>query len=148
VSRDDLATLRRLQEEFAADLASLRSRVDNLEARSAELQVNQFHHYQAYRSSNLCREWGGFSGSRIVDPTGALISDEDPNATILYRAALDLNTSFSGTDLLKIRLDTAIAVMITRGFFGAYVRQCPEFLLNRPDPVSSGLVGCTIPLPV
>jgi len=37
-----------------------------------------------------------FSGSRIVDPTGALISDEDPNATILYRAALDLNTSFSG----------------------------------------------------
>jgi len=46
------------------------------------------------------------SAARIVDPTGALISDEDPNATILYRAALDLNTSFSGTDLLKIRLDT------------------------------------------
>jgi len=78
VSRDDLATLRRLQEEFAADLASLRSRVDNLEARSAELQVNQFSTTtKAYRSSNLCREWGGFSGSRIVDPTGALISDED-----------------------------------------------------------------------
>jgi len=84
VSRDDLATLRR--EEFAADLASLRSRVDNLEARSAELQVNQFSTYQAYRSSNLCREWGWLQPRALLIP-GALISDEDPNATILYRAA-------------------------------------------------------------
>jgi len=61
---------------------------------------------------------GVASGSRIVDPTGALISDEDPNATILYRAALDLNTSFSGTDLLKIRLDTGSnRGMITRRDF-------------------------------
>ncbi len=29
-----------------------------------------------------------------------------PNATVLYRVSLDLDTSFQGTDLLKIRLDT------------------------------------------
>jgi len=40
VSRDDLATLRRLQEEFAADLASLRSREPG--SPLGELQVNQF----------------------------------------------------------------------------------------------------------
>jgi len=41
VTREDLATLQRLQEEFAAELATLRGRVDTLEARSA-LEANQF----------------------------------------------------------------------------------------------------------
>lgn len=47
---------------------------------------------------------GGFSGERIIAPTGAVITDEDPNATFIYRLSLDLNTSFSGEDLLKIKL--------------------------------------------
>ncbi|MEM7580986.1 MAG: iron uptake porin, partial [Cyanobacteria bacterium P01_A01_bin.80] len=42
VSREDLATLQRLQEEFSAELATLRGRVDALEARTAELEANQF----------------------------------------------------------------------------------------------------------
>ncbi|GAA6618571.1 iron uptake porin [Scytonema sp. NUACC26] len=42
VKREDLATLQRLQEEFAAELATLRGRVDAVEARTAELEVNQF----------------------------------------------------------------------------------------------------------
>ena len=37
VTREDLATLQRLQEEFSAELATLRGRVDALEARTAEL---------------------------------------------------------------------------------------------------------------
>jgi len=40
VTREDLATLQRLQEEFAAELATLRGRVDTLEARSAELEAS------------------------------------------------------------------------------------------------------------
>ena len=40
--RQDLLTLQRLQEEFAAELAALRGRVDVLEARTAELEANQF----------------------------------------------------------------------------------------------------------
>jgi hypothetical protein len=42
ISKGDLATLARLQEEFAAELATLRGRVDALEARTAELEANQF----------------------------------------------------------------------------------------------------------
>jgi hypothetical protein len=42
VSRADLETLKKLQEEFAAELAGLRGRVDALEARTAELEANQF----------------------------------------------------------------------------------------------------------
>lgn len=40
--RQDLQTIQRLQEEFAAELAALRGRVDSLEARAAELEANQF----------------------------------------------------------------------------------------------------------
>ena len=42
VTREDLAILQRLQEEFSAELAILRGRVDALEARAAELEANQF----------------------------------------------------------------------------------------------------------
>jgi hypothetical protein len=42
VTKQDLATLQRLQEEFSAELATLRGRVDSLEARTAELEAHQF----------------------------------------------------------------------------------------------------------
>jgi hypothetical protein len=42
VSKEDLATLQRLQEEFGTELATLRGRVDALEATTAELEANQF----------------------------------------------------------------------------------------------------------
>src|SRR6478672_2923523 len=41
-TREDLASVQRLQEEFAAELATLRGRVDALEARASELEANQF----------------------------------------------------------------------------------------------------------
>ncbi len=42
VSREDLTILQKLQEEFAAELATLRGRVDSLEAKTAEIEANQF----------------------------------------------------------------------------------------------------------
>jgi hypothetical protein len=42
VKKEDLAALQRLQEEFSAELTTLRGRVDVLEARTAELEANQF----------------------------------------------------------------------------------------------------------
>jgi porin len=113
VTKQDLATLQKLQEEFTAELATLRGRVDVLEARTSELEANQFStttklNGQVIISVNA----GGFGGERIIDPnptpgnpTGTAITSQ-PNPTILFRAGIDLNTSFSGTDLLKLRLDT------------------------------------------
>ena len=42
VTREDLAILQKLQSEFAPELATLRGRVDSLEARTAEIKANQF----------------------------------------------------------------------------------------------------------
>lgn len=42
VTSEDLATLQRLQQEFGAELATLRGRVDALESRTAAIEANQF----------------------------------------------------------------------------------------------------------
>jgi hypothetical protein len=42
VTKEDLAVLQKLQEEFAAELATLRGRVDALEARTETLEAQQF----------------------------------------------------------------------------------------------------------
>jgi hypothetical protein len=106
ISRDDIAILERLQEEFAAELTKLQGRVDNLEVRTSELQAHQFSTTTKLTGQVIFGVTGGsFSGERIVDVTGREITTKQPNPTFVYRAALDFNTSFRGSDLLKIRLD-------------------------------------------
>jgi porin len=117
VKKEDLATLQKLQEDFTAELATLRGRVDTLEARTAELEANQFSTTTKLQGQAIISVTaGGFDGDRIIDPnpspgnpTGTRITSQ-PNATVLYRAGVDLNTSFFGSDLLKIRLDTGSGI--------------------------------------
>ncbi len=93
VSRADLEILRQLQEQFAVELATLRGRVDSLEARSAELEANQF--------STTTK----LSGEVIFGANGGLsTSQADPNTTFFARARLNFDTSFTGADLLRTRL--------------------------------------------
>lgn len=95
ITRADLITLQRLQEEFAAELATLRGRVDALEVRTAELQANQFS-----TTSKL-------TGEAIIGVTNAFGTDDDfsDNQTVMQaRARLNFNTSFTGKDLLITRL--------------------------------------------
>ncbi|MBD2336085.1 carbohydrate porin [Calothrix sp. FACHB-156] len=112
VKKEDLETLQKLQSDFAAELATLRGRVDTLEARTAEIEANQFSTTvklggQVIMSVNT----GGFSGDRIVDPNGRILATANPNPTVLYRAGIDLDASFQGTDLLKIRIEGATGVI-------------------------------------
>lgn len=110
ISRDDIVTLQRLKQEFGADLATLRGRVDNLEVRAAQLEANQFSTTTKLSGQTIIAvNGGGFSSSRIVDPKGAAIANQQANPTLLYRASLDFDTSFVGTDLLKLRLDALSA---------------------------------------
>ncbi|MBW4597026.1 MAG: iron uptake porin [Brasilonema angustatum HA4187-MV1] len=116
VRKEDLATLQKLQQEFTAELATLRGRVDVLEARTAELEANQFSTTTKLQGQVIVSvNSGGFNGDRIINPnrtpdnpTGRITNQ--PNSTVLYRAGVDLDTSFRGTDLLKIRLDTGSGI--------------------------------------
>lgn len=93
VTREDLATLERLLNEFQAELATLRGRVDSLEARTRVLEENQFSTTTKLRGEVI------FAGSDIIGEGGSNVT---PFAS--YRARLNLNTSFTGKDLLFTRL--------------------------------------------
>ncbi|GGA44549.1 iron uptake porin [Okeania sp. KiyG1] len=104
VTREDLAVLQRLQEEFAAELAALRGRVDALEARTAELENNQFSTTTKLNGEVLfwlSDTWGEQAQRR----GGSGGSEEDETQTTFgYRVRLNFDTSFTGKDRLRTRL--------------------------------------------
>ncbi|MBD2516115.1 carbohydrate porin [Nostoc sp. FACHB-973] len=91
VNKEDLATLQKLQEDFAAELATLRGRVDAIEARTAELEANQF---------STTTKLNGEVIIAGIGATGGAPDRSDPNIILVNRVRLNLNTSFTGKDLL------------------------------------------------
>ncbi len=115
VSKEDLEVLQKLQENFSAELATLRDRVDVLEVRSAKLEASQFSTTTKLRGQAIFAiNGGGFNGDSIIDPAGRTIANNDPNTTIIFRAGFDLDTSFNKTDLLKLRLETGSGILALR----------------------------------
>ncbi|MBD0312374.1 MAG: iron uptake porin [Microcoleus sp. T3-bin5] len=98
VMREDLASMQRLQEEFAAELATLRGRVDVLEARASELEANQFSTTTKLNGEVIF----GLAGiARGDDAEGR---EADKTTAFGSRVRLNFDTSFSGEDLLRTRL--------------------------------------------
>jgi hypothetical protein len=105
VTQADRQTIQRLQAEFATELTTLKSRVDRLDTATATLEKQQFSPTTKLTGQAIfALNAGGFSGDRIIAPRGAIVATEQPNATSLHRLSFDLNTSFTGKDLLKLRL--------------------------------------------
>ena len=125
VSREDLASLQRLQEEFAAELATLRGRVDALEARTAELEANQFSTTTKLNGFAWFNLTGAFAGDKVrVEATNGKAApldrvpgrdpvtnrpivqrvDDDPEITFSQLVWLTLTTSFTGKDELITQL--------------------------------------------
>ncbi|MBW4593314.1 MAG: iron uptake porin [Brasilonema angustatum HA4187-MV1] len=105
VRKEDLATLQRLQEEFSAELATLRGRVDTLEARTAELEANQFS-----TTTKLVGEAIFALSDAFGDTAG-----RNNNTVFQNRVRLDLQTSFTGKDVLHTRLATGNARRLNTG---------------------------------
>lgn len=103
VRREDLATLQRLQEEFSAELATLRGRVDAVEARTAELEANQFSTTTKLTGEVVAAVSDAFGDTAV----GGRNLETDTNTTLSARARLNFNTSFTGRDLLRTRLQAA-----------------------------------------
>jgi len=93
VLKEDLDALKRLMDEFQAELAALGARVDNLESRVSFLENNQF---------STTTKLAGEVIFAVTDTVGA--GSPASQAAMQYRARLLLNTSFTGQDVLKTRL--------------------------------------------
>ena len=99
-TKQDLATIQKLQEQFSAELATLRGRVDTVEAKTAELEANQFS-----------------TTTKLQGQVVAVISDvltnkqvdnadiDGKNTTLGSRARIELVSSFTGKDTLFTRIE-------------------------------------------
>ncbi|MDY6903036.1 MAG: iron uptake porin [Cyanobacteriota bacterium] len=93
VGTGDLNTIKRLQTEFSAELATLRGRVDALEARTAKLEANQFS-----TTSKL-------EGEVVIAATDVFEGNTpDKNTTLGARARINFVSSFTGKDTLYARI--------------------------------------------
>ena len=102
VTSDDLAVLQRLQEEFAVELAELRGRVDALEARTAELEANQFSTTTKLDGEILF--WLNDTYGERAQARGESSGNDKTETYFGYRVRLNFETSFTGEDLLFTRL--------------------------------------------
>ena len=104
-SKDDLATIRRLQAEFAAELTTLRGRVDALETRTAQLEANQF---------STTTKLKGEIITYLADAFGENASDIN-NTAFGHRTRIDFVTSFSGKDRLRTRFQATNLRLLNTG---------------------------------
>lgn len=97
VKKEDLAAIKKLQDEFATELATLRGRVDSLEARTKTLEAQQFS-----TTTKLSGE--------VIFAVSDSFSDNDANdAETVFQSRVRLNflSSFTGKDRLRTRIQTS-----------------------------------------
>ena len=98
--------LRRLLQEFEQELAILKGRVDGLEARVGELEATQFSTTTKLNGkAHMVLGGTSYTGDKtdeLKDDDGAYLGTDA--ISFNYTLQLDLNTSFTGKDLLYTRL--------------------------------------------
>ncbi|MGA7935529.1 MAG: iron uptake porin, partial [Kovacikia sp.] len=125
-AEDDLTVVQRLQEEFKTELIALKGRVEALEAKTKELEAQQFFTTRFTKklppkldTTVIFGLTGGGAGGDVAlagatgapafgdsDSTGigGLVPGSSANPTFVSRIRLNLITTFTGDDLLAIRL--------------------------------------------
>ncbi|WP_010468001.1 iron uptake porin [Acaryochloris sp. CCMEE 5410] len=124
-TKEDLDALKALQDEFAAELATLRGRVDGLEARVATVEAQQFSTTTKLQAQVImAAQFGDFvdnPGDNIPTPNAAAtgvaavdtgvpgIANVDPGdsrVSAISRVRMSFLTSFNGDDVLDLTLET------------------------------------------
>ncbi len=121
VRKEDLVAIQRLQEEFAAELATLRGRIDTLDVRTATLEVQQFSTTTKLSGEVIFSRGDAFGGDNITGFGRVRADVDDAGQPVLQnRVRLNFLTSFSGKDLLTTRLEAgnAIPILATGGTTG------------------------------
>jgi hypothetical protein len=110
-----LTTLQKLQDEFVAELATLRGQVDALEARTATLEAQQFSTTTKLSGEvlfALADVFGSDEALRSGQGAGGVDGDanndlDNTNTVFASRVRLNFDTSFTGKDRLRVRLQAA-----------------------------------------
>jgi hypothetical protein len=160
VKQSDLDALKKLQVEFAAELAAMRGRIDALEARTATLESQQFSTTTklsgqiwfnltgAFASDEVTAE-RRFAGNAFAAPVRNPVTlqpsrfqRDDPQITLGYYAFLNLTTSFTGKDSLFTQIVVGNSIspanqLVSAGFFNSWGT---PFLDQTGTPVANDVV--------
>ncbi len=145
VRKEDMEVVKRLQEEFAAELAALRGRVDALEVRTATLEKQQFSTTTKLTGNVWFNFTGAFAGGDSVTAERSLrapnsafappqrganniptrVQRDNPEITFGYYLFLNFNTSFTGKDLLLLQLvsgngNSPANQFVSAGYFNSW----------------------------
>jgi hypothetical protein len=106
VSPDDLRLVQQLEQEFAVELANLRGRVDDLEARTALLEAQQFSTTTRLFGQVVMGVQGRTENDADFFPVDGVQDTADPSTQINFitNAQLSLVTQFSPNSLLLMGL--------------------------------------------
>ncbi|MFM1842648.1 MAG: hypothetical protein RLZZ490_1384 [Cyanobacteriota bacterium] len=105
VIKEDLDRLKTLTRQFEQELSQLATRVDNLELRTAYLEDHQFS-TTTKLNGDVILVYSGLWGAEQADgPPDQSIQNGQP--TINYRSRINFDTSFTGEDQLRVRIQTA-----------------------------------------
>lgn len=129
VTEEDLQVLRRLQNEFATELELLDAQVTNLEAQTAELQAHSFSTTTKLRGEvvlSLEQLAGGDQANGSGDPL-------PQSLTFGSRARLNFDTSFTGQDLLRVRLDALNPPVLNAPVTGTNMTRLATDISNQND---------------
>jgi len=101
---EDLATLQKLQEDFADELTVLGNRVDALEVATAELKADQFSTTTKLNGEVIFALSTASRNNKAIpsNVSTSSVSDVDSNLSFSQRAILNLETSFTGQDALIV----------------------------------------------
>lgn len=129
VKKEDLETLKKLQDEFATELAALSGRVDRLEAKVGTLEK------QAFSTTTKLLGETIFSVSSPLSDEKVGGGDLPNNPTMGYRSRLNFVTSFTGKDELRVRLQSQTIVPLDSNVTGTNMTRISY------DGSSNGSVG-------
>jgi hypothetical protein len=125
----DLQVLRRLQDEFATELELLADQITDLEAQTAELQANAFSATTKLRGEvvlSLEQLAGGDQANNSGNPLPQSLAFGS-------RARLNFDTSFTGQDLLRVRLDALNPVVLNAPITGTNMTRLAFDRSNQND---------------
>lgn len=106
INQDDLEVLKRLQIDFGSELETIRAKVDELDNRIGVVESDRFSTTTKLSGEVIFATTAAFGEDKAI-PAG--MADNDPeniknNLTLSGRVRLFFNTSFTGQDLLRVRL--------------------------------------------
>ena len=102
--KEDLAVMQRLQTEFAKELEIITKKIDNLEQRVALVDSRQFSTTTVLRGRVDFNFISAFGNRKVVAPGENPTEDLEEKPTFSARTVLTFDTSFTGKDRLRTRL--------------------------------------------